>query len=627
MKNDKMIKVLYVLFLWYSSNLNAQALQYKYRIDLTKCTNDEIKVTLDVPNNQRKKNTFMMPRMVPGTYKIYDFGRFIRDFKAFDTKGVEMAVKHNNANIWNIDNGQVARVEYVVEDTWDSKKQNMVFEPAGTSFVANKEFILNNHTMFGFFENEENSPIELYVTKPANFYASTALEQTAVSKNVDVFKAKNYYYFQDGPIMYCEPDTAWLMVGKTKVLVSVYSQNKVVKASDLAKNIAPTLDAQRKYLGGELPVDKYAFLIHLNPQDEVYKSSASGALEHSFCSVYALYENDDEESIARDIRDIAAHEFFHIVTPLNIHSEEIHYFNFMKPKMSKHLWLYEGAIEYFSHHAQVKYRETTLEHFMSVISEKIQHAEEFNQEVSFTKMSKGVLDEFENQYQNVYEKGMLIALCLDLKLIELTKGKINLQSLMKTLAKEYGRDKPFKDDELFDRIAELTHPEIRTFFKKYVEGTDPLPIKESIRLAGIEYKDKGFREMLSPIGGLENAGAFGFDFAAMKCKVEDDKKLNNFGRDSIGFKTGDLIMEWNDIGITMQNANEVINNLLNASKEGSPINVLVLRNNKAVYLKTTLRRIPIEIEHFWAPVFNASKEELNFRRLWLGFHKVEGTYK
>ena len=78
--------------------------------------------------------------------------------------------------------------------------------------------------------------------------------------------------------MYCEPDTAWLMVGKTKVLVSVYSQNKVVKASDLAKNIAPTLDAQRKYLGGELPVDKYAFLIHLNPQDEVYKSSASGAL-------------------------------------------------------------------------------------------------------------------------------------------------------------------------------------------------------------------------------------------------------------------------------------------------------------------------------------------------------------
>jgi hypothetical protein len=133
--------------------------------------------------------------------------------------------------------------------------------------------------------------------------------------------------------------------------------------------------------------------------------------------------------------------------------------------------------------------------------------------------------------------------------------------------------------------------------------------------------------MLSPIGGLENAGAFGFDFAAMKCKVEDDKKLNNFGRDSIGFKTGDLIMEWNDIGITMQNANEVINNLLNASKEGSPINVLVLRNNKAVYLKTTLRRIPIEIEHFWAPVFNASKEELNFRRLWLGFHKVEGTYK
>ena len=39
------------------------------------------------------------------------------------------------------------------------------------------------------------------------------------------------------------------------------------------------------------------------------------------------------------VTDMAAHEFFHIVTPLNIHSEIIEHFNFATPTPSQHLWL------------------------------------------------------------------------------------------------------------------------------------------------------------------------------------------------------------------------------------------------------------------------------------------------
>ena len=34
------------------------------------------------------------------------------------------------------------------------------------------------------------------------------------------------------------------------------------------------------------------------------------------------------------------------------HSEEIGNFDFQKPKMSRHLWLYEGLTEYAAHHTQ-----------------------------------------------------------------------------------------------------------------------------------------------------------------------------------------------------------------------------------------------------------------------------------
>jgi predicted metalloprotease with PDZ domain len=41
------------------------------------------------------------------------------------------------------------------------------------------------------------------------------------------------------------------------------------------------------------------------------------------------------------------HEFFHIVTPLSIHSKEIQDFDY-NDKMSEHLWMYEGVTEYFA---------------------------------------------------------------------------------------------------------------------------------------------------------------------------------------------------------------------------------------------------------------------------------------
>ena len=104
--------------------------------------------------------------------------------------------------------------------------------------------------------------------------------------------------------------------------------------------IRELLEAQRNYLRGTLPVNKYAFLIYLS--DKRNHTGANGALEHSYSSVYYMWERDNE-AIAGQLRDIAAHEFFHIVTPLNIHAEQIHDFDYNNPEMSRHLWLYEGG--------------------------------------------------------------------------------------------------------------------------------------------------------------------------------------------------------------------------------------------------------------------------------------------
>ena len=156
------------------------------------------------------------------------------------------------------------------------------------------------------------------------------------------------------------------------------------------------------------------------------------------------------------MQDICAHEFLHILTPLNIHSEEIENFDFRHPKMSQHLWMYEGITEYFSWLVMMQDSIVTVEDFQEEMARKITRSAAHGW-FSYTEMSKNVLDK-KNQdlYMDVYSGGALLGWMLDLELLKLSNGEYSLRDLMMELAAKYGPSKPFKDDELFDEIEAMT---------------------------------------------------------------------------------------------------------------------------------------------------------------------------
>lgn len=463
---------------------------YMCYVDLTRLNKDKLTVTMTVPKQAENYVEFRMPAIVPGTYAIYNFGRFVSNLKAFDTKGVALQVEKTDVNGWGISNAiNLRTITYEVEDTWDTEiKENYIFEPAGTNIDSLQQYVVNPFGFFGYLKNSKDVPYQLYITKPEGFYASTGAQNLTSGAKYDVLKYTNYNDLADSPIMYCKPDTTWLNIGGSQILISVYSPTQKANAKDIGKSIQRILEAQKNYLGGTLPVKKYAFIINLY-KGFFSRSGAYGALEHSYSSFYFLPEITSAE-LSQTVSDIAAHEFFHIVTPLNIHSEEIQYFDFDNPKMSAHLWLYEGLTEYSASLVQVQNGLMEQPDFFDVLRDKIRETANYNDTVPFTTMSKGCLTTYADQYQNVYYKGALIGLCLDIKLRSLSAGKYGIQNLMVDLAKKYGKDKPFKDDELFDEITRLTYPEIGVFLKNYVGGNKPLPLAEIFDLAGIYYQPK-----------------------------------------------------------------------------------------------------------------------------------------
>jgi len=578
------------------NGINAQN-NYRYLVDLTKVQDDQLTVELLCPKITTQQTTFYLPKIVPGTYMNSNFGKYIHDLKAFDKAGKALPVKKNTDNSWEIKNAnELYRLNYKVEDTWDSEIKNQVYSMCGTNFEAGKNFVINTPGLFGFFNELKKTGFELSFTKPQNFYAATGLKPVSSNPNTDVFHCSNADELYDSPIMFSIPDTTSIKVGNSDVLIAVYSPKKQVTSKFIAASLEKLLMGTKDYLGGKLPVDKYAFIFYFNSEQK--KMPETGAWEHSYSSFYSLDEQLQEEAIDGWV-DISAHEFFHIVTPLTISSREVKEFNFNETNLSKHVWLYEGSTEYDTHYMQVWAGLRTPEQFLTALSQKINISRSyFKDSLSFTELSKESAGKWKDQYVNVYMKGALISACLDIYLLKLSGGQYSFRDLKHDLGVKFGKDKYFEDAELFDEIEKLTYPDIKQFLLTYVEGSTPIPYEKFFGWAGVKYIPK---EMISviTIGGIsispDEEGKL----------VIGTRQLNEFGK-KLGYQDGDELLSINGTDVNAGNLQRLIEQFTTNTKEGEKVEVGVRRKNASGETATVILS---------APAMKTEKAQLHILRL------------
>jgi len=475
------------------------AQEYQYTVDLNNIKDDKLSVTLEPPKQTEKQVIFSLPKIIPGTYSISDYGAFVSDVQAFNEKGKLLPVVRIDTNRWEIKKAKgLAKITYTVEDIFDTEQQHEIYPMAATNFEE-KNIVINSPGIFGFLDQQNKLPFEITFSKPAHFYASTSAVPIKSDGTNDVFRLKDLNELYETPIMYGVADTSTVKVGNCDVLVSVYSPNHLIQAKEIAGWLSDLLQGARRYLGGKLPANRYAFLYYFkDPQiPQSFKPGLGGALEHPTSSFYYLPEAPAEK-LKDLIVDVSSHEFFHIITPLTIASKEVKEFNFHEVVLSKHLWLYEGTTEYTAHHVQVKNGLNTEQQFLDKLADKIRRSRgQYNDTLSFTKLSEYAATTYADQYGNVYQKGALIAACLDLYLLHLSEGGYGLKNLTHDLGIRFGKDHYFNDDELFDEIEKLSYPEVKQFLIQYVQGTSPIPYEDYFGLAGIKYQPSA-EKMLVP---------------------------------------------------------------------------------------------------------------------------------
>ncbi|MEH6536041.1 MAG: peptidase M61 [Psychroserpens sp.] len=591
-------------------------------INLSAVANDKAPVTINPGRFTQESVTYRLPKVVQGTYSVSDFGKYIDDFKAFDYNGKEMPVVKEDTNTWTIANAKdLDRIEYLVNDTFDQEKIGGIggevpFSPSGTN-IEPDNYVLNLHGFIGYFDALKSAQYTLDVTAPANFERTSALQNTNTESSSDgtqittSYFAPRYFDITDNPMMYGKLDVEEFMVGDIKIVLSVYSPNKVHTAASMKETVYTMMEAQKAYLGNVNSTPRYDIYLYLSDGSEG-APKGFGALEHHTSTVVVLGESSTKEQLAASMIDVVAHEFFHIVTPLSVHSEDVHYFDYNDPTFSKHLWMYEGVTEYFAQHFQIYEGLVDADTYYRTMNQKIQVSKNMDDTMSFTVMSENVLEEpYASNYYNVYMKGALVGMCIDILMREESNGNRSMLSLMKELSAKYGKEKPFVDDNIVAEITAMTYPSVGAFLTAHVVGGTPIDYGKFFGKAGLTYGEKRI-----PTSYIQNGSGyiFGADQEKGQIFFSEGVNDNSFWVEQ-GVMPKDIIKTVDGEALTMQNAQAMLGKLYQW-KEGQDIKVILERDGKEVVIEATLTptfttaKSLIEDE-------NATAKQIATRKAWL----------
>jgi predicted metalloprotease with PDZ domain len=422
---------------------------------------------------------FKMPVWTPGFYQIMDYSRNVLNFHAEDGSGSPLAWEKTAKNTWRVRSGRSASVT-VSYDVY-----------AFTRFVA--ESYLDDS--MGFI-----SPTSVFMHVAGRIGQAVTVAVNAfrnwsrVSTGLDAVEGKaNTFFAPDFDVLYDCP----ILLGNQEILTfEVQGISHVFAVDNLGTFDRGKFVADHKRmveaataLIGEIPYDHYAFLV-IGP--------GGGGLEHANSTSLTLNPSslNDPAGYKRWLRFVA-HEFFHLYNVKRIRPVALGPFDYDKENYSRLLWVSEGFTSYYEdlilRRAGLITRDDVFEaagsniaNYENIPGHLFQSAAESSFDTWLHSFSRG--DNAANTTISYYDKGAALGMLLDFKIREETKNQRSLDDVMRTLYREFYKEKKrgFTDGEfraVCERIAGCPLAEI---FEVYVPTTKDIDYAKYLASAGLD---------------------------------------------------------------------------------------------------------------------------------------------
>ncbi|EOG1640784.1 M61 family metallopeptidase [Acinetobacter baumannii] len=511
-----------------------------------------------------------LPTWIPGSYLIREFSKHIEAVKAYDEAGRMLNIKKTEKNRWRLFNTdhELITAEYDVY-AYDLSVRG--------AYVDQTRLYINPACVCLGLEGQEQSACELEIFLPdelKHFQLATGLASKSLVKGRFTLKADHYDQLIDSPFELADQTRFSFETHGIEhefVISGTHATNVDRLKTDIEKICAAEID-----LFGSAPFKNYTFMT-------MATGNSYGGLEH--CNSTSLITPRDDLPKSNEPTEpskdyqrflgLCSHEYFHSWLVKFIRPENFANYNLHQEGYTSLLWIFEGFTSYYDDlillRSGVISQKSYLDLLKSQIDRYLQNPGRFVQTVAESSFDAWI--KFYRQDENsnnagtsYYNKGALVALCLDLGLR--LRGS-SLDALMRRLYENTQNGVQVNERTIFDLCEELTGDSWVEQINHLINTTEELPLDQLFPEFGLSYTLKNDKTL-----------AYGLKLA----DKPEGVLVQNAHREGAGAKAG---ISANDVIIAIDGLKATTKLIEKYAKQKGNYSVLAFRRDELLSFEVT----------------------------------------
>jgi predicted metalloprotease with PDZ domain len=543
----------------------------KYQVRITNAAQHLAEVTVEFPAVQATSLDVQMPIWRTGRYEVLNLPKNVRVFTATDGKGKKLDFVKTDKSTWQVKTspGDTVKVSYELY-------ANALGER--TLHIDDTHAYLDASGVMMYAAPFRDQAVSVHVDAPKEWVSRSGMEKGNCEH---CFVAPNYDVLVDSPIESgLHEFTSFDVDGRAiEVLIWGKGNHDIQKiAVDLKKIVI-----ESKKMLGDFPFKKrYLFIVHAT-------DGVGGATEHINSTVIqtSRWNFFPKKSYSRFI-GTAAHEFVHTWNVKSYRSKEMVPYQFQTENYSTMLWIAEGHTSYLEELVSLRTGLKTRDEFLENIAKSLQAYEHqpgrFQQSAAESSFESWINESGErarNASVNIYSKGSLLGMAMDIEIRSQTKGAKGLEHLHQYLYAHHKVSQGgYSDADVRKGLLSVTGQDWSQWWSDYVDGVKEIPTADLLAKVGLVYAveagkdDEQKEEWFTGWGGRE-----GSDFLTVS-EVERDSPAWK-----AGVVAGDMLIAANGIRLTSKEINDRL-----WTQQQTPIKLLVFRRDELKELNLTPTR-------------------------------------
>jgi predicted metalloprotease with PDZ domain len=546
-----------------------------------------LKITRPDPQGQQ----VALPAWIPGSYMIRDFARNIVRIRA-SCKGVRVALDKLDKHTWRAAPcAGPLKIEYEVY-AWDLSVR--------AAHLDQSHGFFNGTSVFLRVIGQEGLAHEAEILPPAGrgyaaWQLATALPRARGTKAYafGLYHAANYDELIDHPV---EMGTFTLASFRACGVPHdiVITGRHDCDLQRLAVDLKKICEYQIRFFHGprtqarDLPYPRYVFLTLALGEGNY------GGLEHRASTALICGRNDlpypgmgETTEGYRTFLGLASHEYFHTWNVKRIKPAAFTPYDLARENHTSLLWAFEGFTSYYDDLVLARTGLISVDEYLGMVARSARSVlrgtgrkKQTVAESSFDAWTKYYRQDENapNAIVSYYAKGALVGLCLDLLLRRESSGGKSLDDVMRLLWREHGARGLGVPEDGIEAAAHAVggapaKRALTAFFNLAVRGTDDLPLKHLLAMAGIDFEIEA--------GASASLGA---RTAAAADGVKLTHVLDGGSAQRAGLSAGDVLIAVDGLKAALPG----LEKLLGRKRKGAKVTVHAFRRDELIVREVTL---------------------------------------